>query len=74
MVRHDQQVRRIGEGLVIGEPCRIGVAMRADDRQVGHRGIEGARDVAGARLGREQAVGMKVEGLHAVSSESVTGA
>ena len=34
MVGHNEQPRRIRKGQVVGEPLRIGVTVRADDRQL----------------------------------------
>jgi hypothetical protein len=56
MVRHDKQFGGIGEGFVAREPARIGMAVRADDRQVADKPIEPARQRAGARLDRKQTV------------------
>ena len=51
-----QQLRRIGERLVLGEPARIGVAVRADDRQVLDAGIEVARDRPRPLFGGKQQI------------------
>ena len=56
VVRLDEQRRRVGEGLVLGEPARIGVAVRRDDRQVADAGIEAARDSACHRFGRQKTI------------------
>src|SRR3546814_6095207 len=69
MIRDDQQFGRIGEGVVIGEPARIGMPVRADDGQIPDRGMERAGDVAGARLGGEKAVGVELQRLHERGSE-----
>ena len=63
MVGHDQQLRRVGEGLIIGEPARIGVAVRADDRQVLDRGVEPTGDVARRGVRRKEAIGMETQGF-----------
>jgi hypothetical protein len=51
MVRCNEQRRRIGERCVVGEPLRIGMPMRAHDRQILHRRIQcaGERALAGLR-------------------------
>ena len=62
VIRREQQfggVRPVGVG---GEPGRIGVPVRADDRQPGHFGIERAGDLPRAVLGREQPVGIELQG------------
>jgi hypothetical protein len=56
VVRGEQQVHGIAERLVIGEPGRIGVAMRADDRQVAYRRVQRARQRARPDVGRKKAV------------------
>jgi hypothetical protein len=40
------------------------MAMRADDRRLGHQGVELARDRAGGGIGGEQAIGMKDQTGH----------
>jgi hypothetical protein len=61
MVGHQQQFGRVAEAFVCGEPGRIAMAVRADDRQVLDPGIELARDRAQRGIGRQQAVGMEFE-------------
>ena len=51
VVGHDEQLRRIRERLVQRIPARIGVAVRADDRQVLDAGIEVAGERARMRFG-----------------------
>src|SRR2546429_4657260 len=51
MVRRDEERGRVGEGLVVGVPLRIGVTMRADDRQLLDRRIEFATEVPLRRIG-----------------------
>ena len=68
MVRHDQQLGRVGEGRVAGKPGRIGVAVRADDRESFHLGEKRAGDGAGALLGGEQPIGVEDERGHASCS------
>ena len=62
VVRRDEQRRRVRERRVVGEPLRIGVPMRAHDRQVLDRRVEAPRKVARRGIGGEEAVGMKVDG------------
>src|SRR5439155_14816890 len=59
MVRRDEQRRRIAEWLIVREPLRVGVPVRAHDRQVFHRCIEPTREVALRGIGREEAIGME---------------
>ena len=66
MVGHDQQRRRVGERRVVGEPLRIGVAVRADDRQVAHRRVERRGRAARGGIGGEEPVGMEFEGDHRI--------
>ena len=56
MVGRDEQPRGIGERLVLGEPARLGMAMRGEDRQIAHLLVEPARDRAGRGIGGEKAV------------------
>ena len=56
MVGRDEQLRRIGERRVRRKPARVGVAMRADDRQVLHAGVEIAGSGARLRLRRKKQV------------------
>ena len=44
VVRHDEQLGRIKEGLVFGIPARVGMAVGRDDRQAGDAVIEPAGD------------------------------
>ena len=57
----EQQRGRIAERRIQREPCRIGMAVGADDRQVGHLDIELARQRPHAGIGREQAVWVQFE-------------
>ena len=59
VVGHDEQPRRIGEGRVVGEPLRIGVAVRADDRQLGDRRVEPRAMSRVSRIGGKQSVRMQ---------------
>ncbi len=61
VVRDDEEPRRIGERRVLREPARIGVAVRAHDRQVFDGPVKLARHVPHRGLRWEQAVGMKRE-------------
>ena len=63
VVGRDQQLGRIGEGFVQREPGRIGVAVRADDRQVLDFGIQPAGHGARLRIRWKQAIRMKFQGL-----------
>gem|GEM_PF-793842 len=63
VVRDHQQLGRVRERRVIGEPCRIGVAVRADDRQAGDLGIQPPRDRAIPGIRREQAILMHARPL-----------
>ena len=62
VIRHDEELRRVGKRLVQRIPGRIGVAVRRDDRQVAHLAIEAARHGAGRRIGGEEAVFVKQHG------------
>src|ERR1700723_2260643 len=46
----------IRKGLVFGKPARIGMAMRADDRQGAYAGINPPRDRTCVELRREEPV------------------
>jgi len=54
VVRNDQQLGGVGEVLVLGVPARIGVAVRRNNREILHRGIEFTRHGARRRIGRKQ--------------------
>ena len=69
MIRHDQQLRRIGERFVERVPARVGMAMRTDDRQPLHALIEGAGDRTHSVLGGEQAIRMR-QCAHKASNSS----
>ena len=62
VIRRDEQRRSVGERRVVGEPLRIGVAVRAHDRQVLHRRVEAAGERARRRVGREEPVRMEIHG------------
>ena len=61
MVGDDEQLRWIGERRVVGEPLRIGVPVRAQDRQFGDRRMKLAGDRAGLRFGGKQTVRVQAE-------------
>jgi hypothetical protein len=63
VIRCEQQLGRVGERLVPGEPLRIGVAVRADDRQVRHFLIQPLRDAARGSVGGKQPVLVKLQCL-----------
>jgi hypothetical protein len=67
MVRRDEERGRVGEGLVVGVPLRIGVTMRADDGQILDRRIECATQVPLHRVGGEQAIGVQRKWDHGQS-------
>ncbi len=53
VIRRDEQRGRVGERRVVGKPLRIGVAVRAHDRQGRNRRVEAAREVPRRRIGGE---------------------
>jgi hypothetical protein len=53
--RHEE-LRRIGKGRVLGEPARIGVAMRTDDRQIADAFVEIAGEPTRRRVRRKQPI------------------
>ena len=61
MIRREQQAGRIGPRRIVGEPARIGVAVRADDRRIGDGGVKRPRDIARAGIRREQSVGVQLQ-------------
>ena len=63
VVGHDEKPSRIRERLVVGEPLRVGMAMRADDRQVGDRPVKLARDRPRRRIRRKQPIRMELKRL-----------
>ena len=56
MVGCHEQLRGIGEGLVLGEPARIGVTMRAEDRQIADLIVQRVRQIAAAPLDGKKTV------------------
>ena len=58
VIGHHEQFRRVREPRVFGEPARIAMAVRAQDRQVLDAVIERAGQIAQAGFHREQAVGV----------------
>ena len=66
VVTNDEQLRRIVKGLVLGEPARVSVAVRADDRQVPNVGVDPLGDGACVGFGREKPV--FVEDRHRAAS------
>ena len=63
VVRDHEQGRRIAERLVAGEPGRIAMTVRADDRQRCHLAIQAPGDRPRILLRREQDVGMRHDSL-----------
>ena len=61
VVGNDEQPCRVGEGSVVGEPSRVGVAVRTDDRQLGDRSVEVACYGARFGLGGEKPVWVERE-------------
>ena len=59
MVRLQQQLGRLAPGAIVGEPSRISMPVRADNRQPGDLGVERARDRPLRGIARKQAVGVK---------------
>lgn len=64
VVGHEQQIGRVAESRVAAKPRGIGVAVRADDRQLGHRRVEFARDTPCPGVGRQEPVGVKCQRTH----------
>ena len=62
----DQELGCILEGGVGGEPGRVRMAVRADDRQIGHLGIEAARDGANIGRGWKKPVRMQMKRAHSL--------
>ena len=68
VVGDDEELRRVGEGQVLGVPARVGMAVRADDRQVAYLGVERARKAPHRGIGWKQAI--RIQKGHAVLSLS----
>ncbi|AUW45159.1 hypothetical protein CUJ84_Chr004864 [Rhizobium leguminosarum] len=75
MIGNDQQRGRIFERLVVGEPGRLGMPVRADDRKIAHRLVEVSRDGPCCRISRKKPVRMKkaVSCIHQYSSQMDNG-
>lgn len=56
MIRNNEQLSGVGEGLVAGKPLWIGVSMGAEDRQVAHAGVKLSRDAARRWISGKQSV------------------
>ena len=63
MIGLQQQLGGIAEGRIGGKPFRVGMPVRADDRQVRNLAIERAGNGAYGRVGREEPVGIEMEWL-----------
>lgn len=61
MIGMQQQLRRIAEIGIGRPPFGIGVAVRADDRELGNLAIEAARDRPHVRVGGKQPVGVEAK-------------
>ncbi len=61
VVRRQQQAGRVGERRVGREPLRIGMPVRADDRQAGHIVIQTPRDRPDLGFGREKTIRIKLQ-------------
>ena len=61
MIRGDEQARRVLERLVEGEPARIDVPVRADQRQLLDRVVELAGDRTNGRVDGKQPVRMQLQ-------------
>ena len=61
MIRREQQFGRVGERLVPGEPLRIGVSVRTDDRQLGNFVVQALRDAASCGVSGKQPVGVQLQ-------------
>jgi hypothetical protein len=59
MIGQNKKLCRIGERLVLREPCRVGMTVGADDREIANSGIEAARDAARLRISGKQPVLVK---------------
>ncbi|BCJ56775.1 hypothetical protein Jiend_01970 [Micromonospora endophytica] len=57
VVRHDEQLGRVGEGLVLGQQRRVDVPVRGDDGQLLHQRVQLPGQRALARFGGEEQVG-----------------
>ena len=69
VVRRYEQLRRIGKRRILGIPARIGVPVRADDRQPSDFGMKAPRHRPGALLDGEQPVRIKqLPDAHAIPS------
>ena len=65
MVGRHEELRGVGEGRVLGEPARLGVAVGADDRELFDGGVQGAGEGAALGLDGKEPVG--VQQAHVVS-------
>ena len=59
MVRREQELRGVAEGLVPGEPGRVRMPVRAHDGERANRPVELASDGANCGVGWEKTVGVK---------------
>ena len=71
VIGREQQAGRIGERHVVREPFRIGMPVRADDRQVLDEAVEFAGDGSRGRVDRKQPIG--IEFVHIGSMRAPSG-
>ena len=62
MIRHDQEICRIGKSLVLSKPAGVGMAMRRQDRPILDAFIKTTGEAAAFCVNRKQTIRMQ-EGL-----------
>ena len=60
MIRRQQQLGRVTERRIAGEPLRVGMTVRAQDRQVTHFRIQAAGDLPNGGFSGEQTIFVQV--------------
>ncbi len=69
MVGDDEELRGVGEGRILGIPAGIGMAVRADDRQVPDLRIERPRETPCGGIKRKKAI--RIQKCHVLLSLSI---
>jgi hypothetical protein len=55
----EEKLRSVAEGLIVREPGRVGMAVRADDGQILNASVQAARYGPDRRISWKQPVGMQ---------------
>src|ERR1700716_364400 len=59
VIGSQEKLGSVAEGLIVREPGRVRMAVRADDGEILNRSVQAARYCPDGRVGRKQPVSMK---------------